>query len=559
MSANIKTTRRGVPVLLTALLLSLVLAVSQSVAAEVTFRVTSGAGVRAFEKTGDGYQQIAHFIPFKEHSLTRGDDDGGYEVYTFSIDAERFHCVAGGGNSGFVKTAEVVYLGAGDAQKTITIDAERLNPSRREDNSFKGDGVYFNVNDAQHLALNAGETFRLIPIRVWQAMEGFTDNYFIEPDYKIEVLGGADAVSQRWAGSPGLEYAEISAVKPGVAVIRVTYGPVFFKYEDGKGEYYNPTDPVNTGIVVVTVTDGEKNSGITTGIEAREYDTVYFDRDRADHAEYKFSPSGAGEPSVRVHRPIHAGGSEWGSGWSDGVKNQDGSFTVNLYNGRNIVETGFTGAAFREYHVINAKGIGISASNETNQAWKAGDPLNPGDRLRISFDGIKTPLEKIAGIYNPGWPDTCYVRYDSPQGGVRGEGVQYDLSANNAITVTVPESGRIELTNGVICCDHMGDPLDSHRTRPGHEPVYPNFSAINVKGVYSVMPDIAFVGGESDGSGTVPADGAASGGGGGCYAGAGMFALAALGAVILLGYHRRAMRAPTMANLFAREYKSGGQ
>ena len=270
--------------------------------------------------------------------------------------------------------------------------------------------------------------------------------------------------------------------------------------------------------------DGDKNSGITTGIEAREYDTAYFDADSANHAEYSFKPAAAGEVSVRAHRPVH-GGAEWGEGWSGGTRNSDGSFAVNLYEGRNIVEVGSLGAAFKEYHVINAKGIKISASNETNPAWKRGDPLNAGERLRISFDGIKTPLEKIAGIYNPGWPDTCYVSYGSPQGEVRGEGVQYDLSANNAISVIVPESGRVELTDGVIYCDHMGDPLDSHRTRPGHEPVYPNFIAINVKGVYSAMPNIVF-GGEDE------EPGAASGGG--CYAGlGGIFALAALGAVII--------------------------
>jgi hypothetical protein len=279
---------------------------------------------------------------------------------------------------------------------------------------------------------------------------------------------------------------------------------------------------------------------ITTGVEPREYDTVYFDRDKADHAEYAFKPSGAGEPSVRVHRPVHAGGAEWGSGWSEGRRGADVSFTVNLYEGRNIVEISFTGAAFKEYHVINAKGIRISASNETNGSWSAGGPLRAGDRLRISFDGIKTPLEKIAGIYNPGWPDTCYVSYDSPQGEVRGEGVQYDLSANNAIVVTVPESGRVELTNGVIYCDHMGDPLGSHRTRPGHEPVYPNFTAVNVKGVYSAMPDIAFGGeGASDGAG------ASSGGGGGCAAGtpAGLAAIALLClARVRNGHHRRHVR-----------------
>jgi hypothetical protein len=492
--------------------------------AEIKFRVTPGAGVQVFSKTGGEYPQTAHFVPFKEYSATKERDEDGYEVYSCAVDAERFHYTAGGGDSGFLKTARVAYLGVNEAQKTITVDVEKLDLFRREDNGFKGDDVYFNVNDAQHLVLKTGETFKLIPIRVWQAMEGFTDNYFIEPDYKVEVLGDAGTLNSRWSGSPGLEYAEISGLKPGVAVLRVTYGPLRFDF-DGESAYFNAIDLIDTGIVVVTVTEGNKNSGITTNIEAREYDTIYFDSSAGDHAEYSFKPSGEGKATVRVHRPIH-GGAEWGQGWSGGVENPDGSFRVNLYEGRNIVEVSFSGAAFREHHIVNAKGVTLEVANVTNPEWKPGEALRAGDKLEIRFDGIKTPLEKIAGIYNPGFPDTCYVRYDSPSGRVKGEGVQYSLSENNAITVTVPESLSVELSKGTIDCGHMGDPLGSHRTRPGHEPVYPNFNAKSLPGTYCILPDITLP--HQAGNGR---EGGDSGGfGGGCDA----KALAGLGIIALL-------------------------
>jgi hypothetical protein len=193
--------------------------------------------------------------------------------------------------------------------------------------------------------------------------------------------------------------------------------------------------------------------------------------------------------------------------------------------------------------VINAKGIDINVKNLTNPGWKKGDSLSPGDRLEISFDRIKTPLEKIAGIYNPGFPDTCYVKYDSPQGEVRGEGVQYNLSERNTISVTVPASGIVRLHTGIISCGHMGDPLGSHRTRIGKEPVYPNFTAINVEGEYCVMPDITLTGEESgipdDGSGNGNDNDngsvAAGGGGGGCSTGTLAVAAMFLPAAVLLG------------------------
>jgi hypothetical protein len=375
--------------------------------------------------------------------------------------------------------------------------------------------------------LNAGETFKLIPTRVWQAMEGVTGNYFIEPDYKVEVVSDSGTVKSEWGGKPGMEYAEISALASGTAVLSVTYGPLFFNFGNGNGTYFNPIDPINTGIVIVNVLDAgkSKNSGITTNIAAREYDTIYFDKAKADHAEYAFKPTANGNIAVRVHRPIHAGGASWGAGWADAARNADGSFTVKLYEGRNVIEVSAAGAAFSEYHVINAKGIGINVKNLTKQ----GGALSPGDKLEISFDGIKTPLEKIAAIYNPGYPDTCYVKYSSPSGEVRGQGVQYDLSENNAISVTVPASGKVELTNGVINCDHMGDPLGSHRMRIGVEKVYPNREAVNVPGVFSSMPDIT-LSGQSNGGGNEGGNSGSSGGGcnSGALAVAGVSALLAL-------------------------------
>ncbi|MDR3165147.1 MAG: DUF4430 domain-containing protein [Synergistaceae bacterium] len=465
-------------------LLAVVGFAAESLAANVTFNVTRNAGVRAFSKGN------YHFEEFTKHTVTSAARNGTYDVYTANI-SDRFHYVAGGGDTGFVKTVQVMTPGLQD-KIDVTIDVDQLDPSRRENNKFKGDSVYLNANDAQHLVLKTGGKFKLIPTRVWQAAEGFTDNYFIEPDYKIEVLGDANAVSSKWDGAPGLEYAEITGKTPGVAVLRVTYDPLLFKYSDGSEEYYNSIDPVNTGIVVVNVVNGNnEKSGITTGISAREYDTIYFDKDKTDHAEYSFKPSApnGGEISVQVHRPIHAGGASFETAWSDGVYS-DGSFTVDLYEGRNIVKVSAKGAAFDEYHVITAKGIKINVENETNASWKAGDPLKAGDKLKISFEGIKTPLEKIAGIYNPGYPDTCYVSYRFNGEEIKSTGVQYNLSEKNEIEVTVPASGLVRLTGGVINCGHMGDPLDSHRTRIGKDQISPNFAAKNVSGVYSTLPDI---------------------------------------------------------------------
>jgi hypothetical protein len=547
-------TRKGAAAFLTALALIAVFAAGAFAAQNVKarFQVTHGAGLRIFEKVQvseggtvddnpdtDDYLKTPHFYPFKELTagLAKQDYDGsGYDVYagTLEILSGQFHYLAGGGSSGFLKQAQVLYTSSGeDVEMSLKVDVGPLDRGLRVDNGFMADDVYFNVNDAQHLVLEVGKTFRLIPIRVWQAMEGVTGNYFIEPDYKVEILGDAGAVAYEWGGSPGLEWAELKGLKKGVAVARITYDPIKLVFDDGGSGYFNAILPINTGIVVINAVDDEKSaaaSDIKTNIKAREYDTVYFNKKTADHAEYTFTPTGGGELSVRAHKPIHEGASAWGSAWSDARENGGGGFTVNLYEGRNIIEVSSNSSEFKAYHVINAKGITISITNDSNPAWQPGGELKAGDQLEIGFDGIKTPLEKIGGIYNPGFPNTCYVSYTTQDGGeARGTGVQYNLSERNAVTAAFPSSGTLKLTNGVIHCDHMGDPLGSHRTRPGNEPVYPNFQAVNVAGVYSVMPDITIgLHGEeeSGGSENVSGGSGSSGGGGGCDAGpAGLFVL----------------------------------
>ncbi|MDR1514725.1 MAG: hypothetical protein LBS45_03445, partial [Synergistaceae bacterium] len=202
----------------TLIVLSGFVTAEQAYGAQVKFLVTPGAGVHAFVKEGGDYWNTPHFVPFKEYVLAKGTDEGGYETYTGEIPGESFHYVSGGGDTGFLKNAEVVYPSANETSKTVTVDVEKLNPSRRGDNGFMAADLYMNVNDAQHLTLNAGETFKLIPTRVWQAMDGVTGNYFIEPDYKVEVVSGSGVVNNEWGGAPGLEYAEVTALTPGTAV-----------------------------------------------------------------------------------------------------------------------------------------------------------------------------------------------------------------------------------------------------------------------------------------------------------------------------------------------------
>jgi hypothetical protein len=77
----------------------------------------------------------------------------------------------------------------------------------------------------------------------------------------------------------------------------------------------------------------------------------------------------------------------------------------------------------------------------------------------------------------------------------------------------------------------LGDPLGSHRTRIGKEPVYQNLNAKSYPGgLYSTLPDIT-LSGQSNGGGNEGGNSGGSGGGGcnsGALAVAGVSALLAL-------------------------------
>ena len=512
---------------LLAALLVLVACVGKGTAAEVRFHVTPGAEVRAFTKTTKHYTDFTRFSLKKASEL----DGNGYEVWTGNLPAYFHYLVGGrvnGKATGFLKEAQIIDVKGDTAD--ITIDAKKLDRGYKEDNEFMQADLYLNVNDAQHLVMKPGDEFKLLPLRVWQAMWSNWLNYFFEPDHYAAPEGDDGVIKVAYAGKPGMEYFTIKALKPGLNVVKVTYEPIavygsgnygnansgkaaasvsgaYTKNDNDKVSYFNAIDPANTGVVLVNVIDGgsaantdeiKPNIILRGNTPLRECDTIYFDRDVTDHAEYSFKPtnkSGPSNLSVRVHRPIHDGsGFEWGEGWEDGRRNADDSFTVDLYHGRNIVEISSSASDYKEYYVITAKGIRLNMSSKSNPDWKRGDPTTPGQQIEISFTGIKTPVEKLSAIYNPGFGNFAVVAYSFASGGmvVTSVGTQYDLSREirNAIAVTAGEDGLL-LTGGYLETNVLGSGWGAHRNiEIGGKGMDPNMSANGASFTFCRMPDI---------------------------------------------------------------------
>ncbi len=378
------------------------------------------------------------------------------------------------------------------------------------DNSFRMNlstteeaNLYLNVDDSNYIEMKEGETQKLEAFRTWQAVDDVMGNYFIEPDFHYEVIG--DSVKVEQGGEEGRRYATVTAEDEGVSVIKVTYDAMFWSASgstlpDGspiEGQntlYYDAIAPVNTRVVVVNV-GGKNTANIQPNMKdpghaGTEYDTIYFDKNKADHAEYTFTPTAdeGNTLKVRVHDPLH--NTAWNTRWTDYEPDADGAYTVNLKDGRNIVEISADDGSV-QYYVINCRALDVQIENLTRE--DATD-YQVGDTIEVSFDGLTLPVQKMSGIYNPNFPDQGWVEYRTDTGRtLRSTGTQYNAVTKSAskIKVTLTEPGEFKMVGGQIHNTHLGSALNTHRSIPEKGMgVNMNASGGENSPYFSTLPDV---------------------------------------------------------------------
>lgn len=452
-----------------------------------SFQAPKGVKLRVF-RSGE-----AHYTPYKVFEPYEIDSSNkDYDVYKFNnLCIGTINYLIGGyvdgEDTGFLKKVGAVNLQSGSNPTFITADAEVRNNLNRVDSGYMEDNIYQNTDDSKFVQLKSGESFDFEAFRVWQSVGSITGNNFVEPDYQYDLIG--DSVSLETVGSLGREKMRITGVQPGVSVIKVTYDPMGNTSDSASGNYASAIAPLNTGIIIVEV-DGNNDADIKTNIEQTEYDTIYYmssingEEQDNQYAGYTFMPTADSEISVRVHDPLH--NTEWGQAWTEYEPNQNGSYTVKLKEGRNIIEV--SSGQSVQYYVVNARGVQLNIENENNP----GKELKVGDTVKLSLKGLSQPIQKMAGIYNPGFPGTCWIQYETERGRVvQSEGVQYDVIVNNDIEFVLTEAGTMKLINGQMHAGHLGSELGTHRKIPA-EGMLPNLNASSGSNspYFSTLPDI---------------------------------------------------------------------
>ena len=377
--------------------------------------------------------------------------------------------------------------------------------------------MFLNINPAGHLQLDgAGDTYDLLPLRNWELIDGITSNYFIEPDFHFTVVG---VNGQEDDSVVKIEDELLTAVGEGTAIVLVTYDAIHLNTWSGttKKDFVGGADwgaiwPENTAAFVVTVgqaaTDIMPNiiinkDYLTTvtpwgggdpidtklsmeNVDA-EFDVLYY-LDTEDGFDYTFTPEGVA--SVTLACPVIGTNAASYNGFSaEGVtKNDDGSYTLHLTKGRNIVC--LTDAAGKSlYQVLTAK----PCHRDILVGGESVTSVKPGDDVTVQYTGLYHPAGKLAGIHN----FNAFLSYKKVTDGItvkNGKANQYTFGSNTAaqsVTFTVPEDwteNEIELSDGVLGISGFGDPVGNHRSTSKLTGRAPNFTAISQSAVFGRVP-----------------------------------------------------------------------
>ena len=445
--------------------------------------------------------QVYNFRTWKPGGLTQG----GY--FTMVVDA---------GENSYLKFSESSYEAFGP--KAIKHDVNW-------NGGYETGNILVNINERGHLLLKVGETYDALPMRSWQLTDTQTANYFIEPDFHYTIIDlegnpSTGVIEIDNANTTTEPWSAIKAIGKGTAIVLVTYDAIalnYYKYNANAdsltktnfmgGEYWGAIWPENTAAYVVTVGDEvtamqpnmyineSYNEGAlkTAGkyVDA-EHDVFYY-LDTEEGATYTFTPTGVDHIEIAYPTIGEQMAAYHGFGTEGVRKNDNGSYTLLLKEGRQIVKmTDAQGNSI--YQVLTAKPCHREITNVSREGSSI---FQPGDKVKIQYSGLHHPANKLAGIYNM----SAYVTYNNiPNGSslILGAG-QYtfgSVPSAQAVTIDIPAdydtsaSAELVMDEGVIQVNGFGDPIGAHRAINKTLGRSPNFTAIAHKTYFGQLPDV---------------------------------------------------------------------
>ena len=315
-------------------------------------------------------------------------------------------------------------------------------------------------------------TTRIRAYRHWQLINSDAGNIMVEPDFHWNTLTGDAAISPVTGGNATANWADVT---PGTqdSIIAVYYDSVDVNPSNhgSHGGLFPATSPERVGVIVVGgtgVTHGTADakvkynmaSGVTTTRSEDwdyNYDTWFYETSETNPA-LDFTVNATG--SVKVEYALAATDNSMKttvSGFQSVSADADGNYAVPLA-GFNTIGNGKGGTVILKmtdstgvsYRLVRVAKVTITAENVSNP----GEPIMPGDQVKLSFDGMYRAVNKISGIFNPTNFKPTYFAGETKYEGTLG---QYQKMDNATVTVTIPEdvtfadgaaTAQYTLTNG---------------------------------------------------------------------------------------------------------------
>lgn len=369
--------------------------------------------------------------------------------------------------------------------------------------------ILLNVNREGELKMKKGDSYQLLNLRSWQLTNNTVGNYFIEPDYHYTIID--------MNGDPCSDIVEIdkngliTAKGKGSVIVQVTYDAINLQIYNSTtteipasfygGNLWSAIWPENTGTFVLTVDqDNEEsikrnmfipqdNRVPDTNLSIDSEHDVFYYLSELNGYEYTFTPEGVSNVSI-ANPQMDVNISKY-EGFKNIEQNADGSYTVLLTLGRNIIKlTSETGAS--EYQVATAKPVKYEIENVSNPGFT----LQPGDEYQVQFYGLFSPANKLAGIYNM---STSIVYNDTPNGSsLISSSSQYKFAGSPEIQIIKSKVEKewnvektIDLKKGALQMKGYGSEFGAHREVNPLHGIGANFTALSRHNYFGALPDIS--------------------------------------------------------------------
>lgn len=423
-------------------------------AAAKTFTVPSGADFGI-------YYQLNNFNTYEMEPIGETEDNGTTATYTYMIHASadgnytwrlsdptgRYVTMAGWGYPAEDMTA--IWDGAETNHYYHGVDKLGTQTDTRDeaDLMVNVDPTGF-TTISEHDEDKDGDV-RIRSYRFWQPINSDAGNIMVEPDYTYTLLQGEAAKFETVDGGNTtgnwLDVATDGTVIGAVNYRAVDVDPGSYGTHGG---FFPATDPHRTGVFIVSADErGEAVANVDSNGEGKvattrplawdyNFDTWYY----GEHEEapvLKFTAEKAVKveyATVMTDDMLESTISQWKE-----LTEGENGYAVDLLSFRTAGTKGGTviirmtdakgGVSYQNVRVAQMK---ITVSNLTNP----GEPINPGNRVKLTFDGLYRGIHKISGIFNP---TNFKLRYSAGTTEYSGTLAQYQRMDNSSVELMIPE------------------------------------------------------------------------------------------------------------------------